>query len=53
MAKPQVGVQEITDAAGVPKSSFYNHFDSKKTVGSEISNATVRTRARPALITVI
>ena len=24
-----VGVQEITDAAGVPKGSFYNHFESK------------------------
>jgi TetR/AcrR family transcriptional regulator, transcriptional repressor for nem operon len=24
------GVQEITDAAGVPKGSFYNHFESKE-----------------------
>jgi TetR/AcrR family transcriptional repressor of nem operon len=24
------GVQDITDAAGVPKGSFYNHFDSKE-----------------------
>ena len=31
-----VGVQEITDAAGVPKGSFYNHFDSKETLGAEI-----------------
>jgi len=31
-----VGVQEITDAAGVPKGSFYNHFDSKETLGAQI-----------------
>jgi TetR/AcrR family transcriptional regulator, transcriptional repressor for nem operon len=31
-----VGVQEIADAAGVPKGSFYNHFDSKETLGAEI-----------------
>ena len=24
------GVKDITDAAGVPKGSFYNHFDSKE-----------------------
>lgn len=27
-------VQDITDAAGVPKGSFYNHFDSKETLGA-------------------
>src|SRR5262250_3003246 len=27
------GVQEITDAAGVPKGSFYNHFESKEALG--------------------
>jgi TetR/AcrR family transcriptional repressor of nem operon len=26
------GVQTITDAAGVPKGSFYNHFDSKESL---------------------
>lgn len=26
------GVKDITDAAGVPKGSFYNHFDSKETL---------------------
>ncbi len=27
-------VQDITDAAGVPKGSFYNHFDSKESLGA-------------------
>src|SRR5580704_12038867 len=30
------GVQDITAAAGVPKGSFYNHFDSKEALGAEI-----------------
>ncbi len=30
------GVQDITDAAGVPKGSFYNHFDSKEALGAEV-----------------
>lgn len=30
------GVQEITEAAGVPKGSFYNHFESKEALGAEI-----------------
>src|SRR5271170_2631971 len=30
------GVQDITDAAGVPKGSFYNHFESKEALGVEI-----------------
>lgn len=29
-------VQDITDAAGVPKGSFYNHFASKETLGLEV-----------------
>jgi TetR/AcrR family transcriptional regulator, transcriptional repressor for nem operon len=29
------GVQDITDAAGVPKGSFYNHFESKEDLGIE------------------
>jgi TetR/AcrR family transcriptional regulator, transcriptional repressor for nem operon len=29
------GVQDITDAAGVPKGSFYNHFESKEALGVE------------------
>ena len=29
-------VQDITDAAGVPKGSFYNHFKSKETLAAEI-----------------
>jgi TetR/AcrR family transcriptional repressor of nem operon len=31
-----VGVQDITDAAGVPKGSFYNHFESKEALGVAI-----------------
>jgi TetR/AcrR family transcriptional regulator, transcriptional repressor for nem operon len=31
-----VGVQEITASAGVPKGSFYNHFESKEALGAEI-----------------
>ena len=30
------GVQDIVDAAGVPKGSFYNHFASKDALGAEI-----------------
>jgi TetR/AcrR family transcriptional repressor of nem operon len=30
------GLQEITDAAGVPKGSFYNYFDSKEAFAVEI-----------------
>ncbi len=29
-------VQDITDEAGVPKGSFYNHLDSKEALGAEI-----------------
>ena len=29
-------VQDITDAAGVPKGSFYNHFKSKEALAAEI-----------------
>jgi len=31
-----VGVQEITSSAGVPKGSFYNHFESKEALGAEV-----------------
>jgi TetR/AcrR family transcriptional repressor of nem operon len=31
-----VGVQDITATAGVPKGSFYNHFESKEALGVEI-----------------
>lgn len=30
------GVQELADAAGVPKGSFYNYFESKETFAAEI-----------------
>src|SRR5471032_967226 len=29
-------VQDITEAAGVPKGSFYNHFASKEALGMEV-----------------
>lgn len=34
-------VQDITDAAGVPKGSFYNHFESKEALGAEAVRAYV------------
>ncbi len=30
------GVQEITETAGVPKGSFYNHFESKEALGAAV-----------------
>jgi TetR/AcrR family transcriptional repressor of nem operon len=33
------GIQGITDRAGVPKASFYNHFSSKEEFGAEIVDA--------------
>jgi TetR/AcrR family transcriptional repressor of nem operon len=32
-------VQDIVDATGVPKGSFYNHFDSKEALGVEVVHA--------------
>ena len=32
-------VQDIVDAAGVPKGSFYNHFNSKEALGVEVVRA--------------
>jgi TetR/AcrR family transcriptional repressor of nem operon len=32
-------VQDIVDSAGVPKGSFYNHFDSKEALGVEVVRA--------------
>ena len=29
-------VQDITEAAGVPKGSFYNYFDSKEALGAAV-----------------
>ena len=33
------GVQDIVDAAGVPKGSFYNHFESKEALGVQVVHA--------------
>ena len=33
------GVQDITEAAGVPKGSFYNHFKSKEALALEVLDA--------------
>jgi TetR/AcrR family transcriptional regulator, transcriptional repressor for nem operon len=33
------GIQEIVDAAKVPKGSFYNHFESKETFAKEVVDA--------------
>src|SRR5882757_5232251 len=41
-----VGVQEITEAAGVPKGSFYNHFESKEVLGAEIVTRYARDNIR-------
>jgi TetR/AcrR family transcriptional repressor of nem operon len=43
------GVQEITDAASVPKGSFYNHFDSKEQFGAEVLGRYWEERASRAL----
>jgi len=32
------GIKDITDAAGTPKGSFYNHFDSKEAMAVEVMN---------------
>jgi TetR/AcrR family transcriptional repressor of nem operon len=44
------GVQEITDAAGVPKGSFYNHFESKEALGAEIVERYARDNPRRAVL---
>jgi TetR/AcrR family transcriptional repressor of nem operon len=42
------GVQEITDLAGVPKGSLYNHFASKEALGAEIVDVYARCQVRRA-----
>ena len=44
------GVQDITAAAGVPKGSFYNHFESKEALGAEIVDVYGRDNPRRALL---
>ena len=43
------GVQDITDAAQVPKGSFYTHFDSKERFGAEVLGRYWERRADHAL----
>ena len=43
------GVQDITDAAEVPKGSFYTHFDSKERFGAEVLGRYWEARADRAL----
>src|ERR1700684_4466489 len=40
------GVRDITDAAGVPTGSFYNHFASKEALGAEIVERYARDDSR-------
>lgn len=44
-------VQEIVDAAGVPKGSFYNHFSSKEELAAEVAARYARTYDVDALLT--
>src|SRR5262245_3183421 len=43
------GVQEITNAAGVPKGSFYNYFDSKEALGAAVVDRYWQQRAGAVL----
>jgi TetR/AcrR family transcriptional repressor of nem operon len=45
-----VGVQEITAAAGVPKGSFYNHFESKEALGAEVIDRYAAGNPRRAIL---
>ena len=44
------GVQDITAAAGVPKGSFYNHFESKEALGAEVVERYGRNNPRRAAL---
>lgn len=44
------GVQDITTAAGVPKGSFYNHFESKEALGAEVVDLYGRDNPRRAIL---
>ncbi len=44
------GVQDITEAAGVPKGSFYNHFESKEALGAEVVDRYGRDNPRRATL---
>jgi TetR/AcrR family transcriptional repressor of nem operon len=42
-------VQDVTEAAGVPKGSFYNHFESKEALGAAVVEYFWENKARHAL----
>ncbi len=44
------GVQEIVDAAGVPKGSFYNHFKAKELLAIEVLETYAKTSRRDLLL---
>ena len=44
------GVQDIATAAGVPKGSFYNHFESKEALGAEVVERYGRDNPRRAAL---
>jgi len=44
------GVQDIAAAAGVPKGSFYNHFESKEALGAEVVERYGRDNPRRAVL---
>jgi TetR/AcrR family transcriptional regulator, transcriptional repressor for nem operon len=44
------GVQDITEAAGVPKGSFYNHFESKEALGAAVVERYGRDNPRRATL---
>jgi TetR/AcrR family transcriptional repressor of nem operon len=43
-------VQDITDAAGVPKGSFYNHFESKEALALEVIDRFAEEQTRLAAV---
>ncbi|MFJ9448120.1 TetR family transcriptional regulator C-terminal domain-containing protein [Kitasatospora sp. NPDC101235] len=44
-----IGIKDITDTAGTPKGSFYNHFDSKEAMAVEVMRRYAGTRGMDML----